>query len=108
MTKKLRWLLSVSALLQSLLCRTNAATPGTVVVWGDNSFGQANVPAGLSGVTAVASGGDYTVALKNDGTAVAWGSNSRGQTSIPTGLSGVVAIAGGYEHIVRLLQNLRA
>ena len=32
----------------------NAALPGTVVAWGDNGSGQTAVPAGLSGVTAIA------------------------------------------------------
>jgi hypothetical protein len=36
---------------------------GTVVVWGDNYYGQTNVPAGLSGVTAIAAGQRHTVAL---------------------------------------------
>ena len=36
---------------------------GTVVAWGDNRFGQTNVPAGLSGVTAIAAGGGHSLAL---------------------------------------------
>jgi len=35
-----------------------------VVAWGDNSGGQATVPAGLTGVTAIAAGFHYTVALR--------------------------------------------
>ena len=37
---------------------------GTVVAWGGNSDGQTRVPAGLSGVVAIAAGRDHTVALK--------------------------------------------
>ena len=40
--------------------------------WGDNSEGQATVPAGLSGVTAIAAGGFHSLALKSDGTVVGW------------------------------------
>jgi hypothetical protein len=74
----------------------------TVVDWGDNYYGETNVPAGLTGVTAVAAGGYHTVALKGDGTVVAWGSNSNGQTTVPAGLSGVTAVAAGGYHTVAL------
>ena len=37
---------------------------GTVVAWGKNDDGQTTVPAGLSGVVAIAAGRDHTVALK--------------------------------------------
>jgi hypothetical protein len=36
---------------------------GTVIVWGANIRGQTNVPAGLSGVTAIAAGFDHCLAL---------------------------------------------
>jgi hypothetical protein len=75
---------------------------GTVVVWGDNSAGQTNVPAGLSNVVAVAAGGYHSLALKNDGKVLVWGDNSTNQTSIPAGLSNVVAISSGYFHNLAL------
>ena len=75
---------------------------GTVVAWGGNSEGQTTVPAGLSGVVAIAAGTFHTVALKQDGTVVAWGYNDSGQTKVPAGLSGVVAIAAGRYHTVAL------
>jgi hypothetical protein len=41
-----------------------AANPGgAVVAWGYNISGQATVPAGLSGVTAVAAGGWHSLAV---------------------------------------------
>ena len=75
---------------------------GTVVAWGRNDERQTKVPAGLSGVVAIAVGTYHTVALKQDGTVVAWGWNEYGQTKVPAGLSGVVAIAGGLGHTVAL------
>ena len=75
---------------------------GTVVAWGKNNYGQTNVPPGLSGVTAVAGGYEYTVALKNDGTVVAWGRNNLGQTNVPAGLKDVTAISASYTHTVAL------
>jgi hypothetical protein len=60
------------------------------------------VPAGLSGVSAIAAGYGHTVALKSDGTVVAWGWNNYGQTDVPAGLSGVSTIAAGFYHTVAL------
>jgi len=66
-----------------------------VVVWGDNTYGQQFVPAGLSNVIAIAAAANDTFALKNDGTVFGWDNNNSGQLNIPTGLSNVVAIAAG-------------
>ena len=46
-----------------LLSPALAAIPGTVVAWGNNLYGQTTVPAGLSGVMAIAAGSYHTVAL---------------------------------------------
>jgi hypothetical protein len=78
---------------------------GTMVAWGDNNWGQTTIPAGLSGVIAIAAGLGHTVAVKNDGTVLAWGYNSDDQTIIPPGLSGVTAIAAGGSHNVALKNN---
>jgi hypothetical protein len=58
-----------------------------------NNEGQISIPAGLSGVTAIAAGAGHSLALKSDGTVAAWGWNGHGQTTVPEGLSGVTAIA---------------
>jgi alpha-tubulin suppressor-like RCC1 family protein len=80
------------------LLRVTAVTPGTVVAWGNNSYGQSTIPADLSHVRAIAAGWYHTVALKSDGTVVEWGDNGSGQTTVPAGLNGVIAIAacGSY------------
>ena len=53
------------------------AQPGTVVAWGCGTVGldadACNVPAGLSGVTAIATSLFHSLALRYDGTVVAWG-----------------------------------
>ena len=63
-----------------------------VVAWGDNSYGQTNVPPGLTNVVAIASSSSFDLALKSDGTVVAWGNNNLGQTNVPADLTNVVAI----------------
>ncbi|PEQ82839.1 hypothetical protein CN481_24445 [Bacillus sp. AFS006103] len=73
---------------------------GTVVAWGNNWYGQTDVPTGLKDVVAVAAGAYHSLALKKDGTVVAWGDNWYGQTYVPRGLNSVVAIvAGGYHSL---------
>jgi alpha-tubulin suppressor-like RCC1 family protein len=74
---------------------------GTVVAWGLNGSGQCDVPANLSGVTAIAAGWGFTAALKSDGTVVAWGGGQIQNTGL-TILSGAVGIAAGGDFIVAL------
>lgn len=65
---------------------------GTVVAWGDNTFGQATVPSGLSNVVAVAAGGRHSLALQKDGNLVEWG-----QRKLPVRLTNITAIACSIE-----------
>ncbi len=76
---------------------------GKVIFWGRNDFGQPDVPApARSGVTAVAIGNGFIVALRTNGTVVAWGDNFHGQTNVPSGLNGVKAIAAGSGYALAL------
>ena len=136
----------------SLVLKTN----GTVWAWGDNSYGELGVgnsyvaedvayedgeswvPAesltptqtvALSGVVAIAAGGDVGMALCSNGTVWVWGdytdafynsyaalqayansgtfdtSESTGMPMQVNGLSNIVAIAVGYQHGMALDQN---
>jgi len=82
-----------------LACGKNHAVllkdDGTVVCWGNNTYGQSTVPVGLSNVIAVDAGDNHTIALKNDNTVVCWGDNTYGQTSVPAGLRAKSISAGG-------------
>ena len=75
---------------------------GTVAAWGGDGNSQGEIPPGLGGVIAIATGGNHAVALINDGTVVAWGDNTYGQTTIPETLGRVTAIAAGGNHTVVL------
>jgi len=71
---------------------------GTVVAWGDNTFGQTNVPSDLTNVAAISANADDSMALKSDGTIVMWGDNTYNQTNVPADCTNVFAIASGGMH----------
>jgi alpha-tubulin suppressor-like RCC1 family protein len=75
---------------------------GKVIGWGNDSYGQATVPPGLSDVAAIAAGQDFSLALKTDGMVIGWGRNDYGQASPPPGLRDVIGIAGGGTHALAL------
>jgi alpha-tubulin suppressor-like RCC1 family protein len=109
--------------LPSLPPVASAAT-GAAWAWGRNNLGQLGdgstaqrtspvQVSGLDGVTALAGGGEHTLALKSDGTVWAWGDNATGQlgdgsTTQRTspvqvsGLTAVTAIAAGNDHSLAL------
>jgi alpha-tubulin suppressor-like RCC1 family protein len=101
---------------------------GTVKAWGYNGYGQlgngseavsSNVPvavSGLSGVSAIAAGGNHNLALLSNGTVMAWGDNIYGDlgngtttnSRVPiqvSGLSGVTAIAADGDISLAVLSN---
>ena len=81
-----------------------------LVGWGNDVYGQADVPPGLSNAVAAAGGIYHSLVLNADGTVVAWGagmnntgaSPSYGQAIVPAGLSNVVAVAAGFYHSLAL------
>jgi hypothetical protein len=109
---------------------------GTVFVWGADDMGQLGNADGanadrpvagavsyngviLTGIVAIASGGNHMLALHSSGEVYAWGSNSHGQlgdgnsgtnryqavkviTSSGVPLTGVTEIAGGARHSIAL------
>ncbi|HYE81479.1 MAG TPA: Ig-like domain-containing protein [Clostridia bacterium] len=71
---------------------------GRVEAWGDNQYGQCDVPEDLDDVEAVSAGFGHSLALRSNGTVVAWGDNQYGQCDVPEGLDNVIAIAAGSSH----------
>src|ERR1019366_4318683 len=76
-----------------------------VTVWGNNAYGQKNVPIALTNAVAISGGGEHIMALKPNGTVMVWGSNSSGETNVPPGLTNVVAIAAGSSHCLALKKD---
>jgi len=66
---------SLSLLTALLWCVPVIQSPGQVIVWGDNTYGQTNVPASATNVIALAAGDGHCLALRADGTVEAWGAN---------------------------------
>jgi len=68
--------------------------PSPVAGWGNNDFGQLNIP---NDATAISAGFAHNLALKSDGTVVGWGTDlsGTGAETPPAGLTGVTAISAG-------------
>ena len=83
-------------------------TSNNVVAWGDNTYGQTDVPlfAKYAGrVIKVAAGNGFSIALTIDGNVVAWGRNDKGQTNTDkfSQYNGIYKdIAVGYDHWIAL------
>ena len=103
-------------------------SPSAVSAWGGGYEGElgngttqnSDLPVAVnglgSGATAVAAGGEHSLALLSNGTVMAWGGNRNGQlgdgstekSNVPvavSGLSGVTAVAAGGLHSLALLSN---
>ncbi|MGN0065010.1 MAG: fibronectin type III domain-containing protein [Nocardioides sp.] len=96
-----------SLLLVVGLSITMAAAPAhaesedTIVAWGRNTWGEAEVPAGMTNVKQI-SVTAHSVVLLDDGTVRSWGHDTYGEAQVPTGLADVVEIAAGGFHTMAL------
>jgi len=81
------------------------SSPGVLIVadhWGDNEYGQCNVPSPNADFVAVAAGYYHNVGLRSDGTVVAWGRNDENQCTVPAPNSDFVTVAASLFHSVGL------
>jgi sugar lactone lactonase YvrE len=76
-----------------------------VMAWGDDSGGQADVPANLDDVVAIAGGDYHSVAIRHDGTLVAWGFDDEGQIDVPTNSLRFVSVASGADHNLAIAED---
>ncbi|MCI0499580.1 MAG: hypothetical protein L0Y36_07865 [Planctomycetales bacterium] len=74
---------------------------GSIVGWGDDSYGQATPPAGNDFVAISANAGDHSLALRSDGSIVGWAGDWVGQATPPAG-NDFVAIDTGVFHSLAL------
>ncbi len=81
------------------------AQPGSFVAWGNNEWGQCNVPVPNTGFIAGAAGLDHSLGLKEDGSIVAWGNNDWGQCNVPSPNAGFIAVAAGGYHSLGLKES---
>ncbi|RYG44317.1 hypothetical protein EON79_15130 [bacterium] len=95
-----RFRISSILLLASATLLPSLAPAQKVVAWGDNSYGQLNVPAGLV-PKQVAAGGNYAMALRTDGTVAVWGSDTSGKQNIPADLVAADVSAGLFFCLAR-------
>jgi len=68
---------------------------GSIVAWGDNHYGQCDVPEPNTDFVAVSAVVAHSLGLKSDGSIVAWGANHVGQCDVPEPNTGYTAICGG-------------
>jgi len=71
-----------------------------VAAWGDDRWGQTDLPTGLSHATVISSGEVHGLALTPSGTLLGWGDPTDGAANVPPDLTHVAAFAAGGSHSV--------
>ncbi len=71
-----------------------------VVAWGDNAYGQCDVPLGVRNAVDSAGGFEHSLVVQSDGTMVVWGSGTHSQTNMPMDLTNGIHLAAGPYHSV--------
>ncbi|MEI7434626.1 MAG: NosD domain-containing protein, partial [Methanomicrobiales archaeon] len=73
---------------------------GSIAAWGNNQYGQCNVPTGTS-YAAISAGGWHSLAIATNGSIVAWGES----TGVAPSGNDFSAIASGWYHNLALRQD---
>ena len=81
---------------------TNSANAALTIIplilGGDNSLGQTDLPTAATNLVAIAAGSWHNLGLRANGTVLAWGNDYEGQCDVPADLSNALAIAAGGYH----------
>jgi alpha-tubulin suppressor-like RCC1 family protein len=104
------WRLACSTLILALCGGEILVQAGpsdtAVLVWGNTSHGEANLPGGLTNVVAIAAGEARSLVLKADHTVVSWGGSFiQGPTNLPADLTNITAIDVRQYHFLALRDN---
>ena len=75
----------------------------SVVVWGENYYGQLDVPASATNIVAIAAGDYDTVALEANGALIEWGYDTYEQTPVPTATPSVMTVGAGSLHSLAVI-----
>ena len=78
-----------------------------VTAWGNNQFGQTEVPIAATNAIGIAAGGFHSLGLRADGRVLAWGHNFDGQCDVPNTLTNALALAAGAYHSLALTADGR-
>ena len=73
-----------------------------MVGWGNTAYGACTPPASATNIVAVAAGGNYSMALRNDGAVLAWGTSTANLNKVPTNVTFAVGIAAGPANALAL------
>jgi Immunoglobulin domain/Regulator of chromosome condensation (RCC1) repeat len=73
-----------------------------VRAWGDNRYGQCDVPADLTNAVAVAAGNRFSAAITADGYLRTWGNMG---FSVPADATNIASISAGCNHLLALRQD---
>jgi alpha-tubulin suppressor-like RCC1 family protein len=76
-----------------------------IAAWGNNWWGQTDIPASLSNATIVTSGDFHGLALAPSGALMGWGSPTYATAAIPPDLTNAATFAGGGEHSLAVRQD---
>jgi alpha-tubulin suppressor-like RCC1 family protein len=72
---------------------------GTLVVWGENSDGQCELPKRVGRIRRIAVGLEHGAAIRGDGSIVEWGRDiQNGGVSLPPNISDFTELAAGWWH----------
>lgn len=76
---------------------------GSVVAWGNNSYGLTNIPVAATNIVSIAAGEEHFLALRTDGVVIAWGNPKFSQAQVPALTQSLGAISAGSVHSLAVL-----